>query len=115
MNKIIINSTHFKNNILPKSIIGFKGILNKYSIGDFVSLLEDSFFYVGKKYKQKRYISKDQNFYITIDNGFDYVKVYKKDLNDKFVFLNKIYHQGNCSAYPIYSLNDAIEKINCLD
>lgn len=45
-----------------------------------IELKPDSFTYCGKKYEQKRYVSSDFKFLITID-GLDYARAYKA--NDK--------------------------------
>lgn len=69
----------------------------------------DKFTYIGKTYKQERYLSQDKKFYFTVD-GVDYVKVYYATSDGKAQLAYDVYHKNNYSEYPIYTLEDAVKK-----
>lgn len=112
MNTIIVHPSQFKEGIVPNSIVNCSNKKDKYNLKDFVKLLDEKFKYCGKTYTAKRFLSNDQRFYITSDNGFSFTKVYEQNSEGKFATLNKLYHQNNYNTYPIYTIEDAVEKLN---
>lgn len=68
--------------------------------------------YGKKNFIEKRYISKDKKFYISSDNGFNYTLVYIANNEGKGLLLDELYKHGNYSSYPIYTVEQAIEKLN---
>lgn len=78
-----------------------------------IELKPEKFSYCGKSYKQSRYISEDKKFFFTMDD-LDYCCVYTFNEHGKGHLLYDLYHQGNRHSYPIYDVQDAIEKIKAL-
>ena len=60
-------------------------------------------------------ISSFSSIGISSDDGFNYTMVYKADSDGKGILIDELYHQGNYSSYPIYTLQSAIDKLNTLD
>ena len=112
MNTIIVHPSQFKLGVIPNSIINCSDRKDKYSIKDFVSLLDEKFKYCKKTYTAKRLLSNDQKFFIFSDNGFEFTKVYMQNSEGKFRIVHKLYHENNYTSYPIYSVEDAIERVN---
>lgn len=100
----------------PKAIKNIiDDILNRYTLNDFIKLKDDKFIYINKTYTQLRYISKDRKFYVTTDEmRYTMVYVAKSDGSGKVEIVYDLYHEGRYSAYPIYGIESAIEKINKL-
>lgn len=89
-----------------------------YTTKDFDKLKTEKFTgccYGKTNFTNKRYLSKDKKVYITCDDGFNYTMVYTASEAGKGKLLHDVYHQGNHSGYPIYTLESAIEKINKLN
>lgn len=86
--------------------------MRKYTVSDFIKLKAETFKYCDKTYTAKRYVSSDFKFYITSDDGFNYTMVYKANNEGKADLIYELYYKGNYASYPIYTFEDAINKLN---
>jgi len=79
-----------------------------------IPLKQDKFIYCKRTYIQKRYVTNDMKYYITLD-GLNYVLVYQATENGKGKLISELYHKNNYNSYPIYTIEDAIIKLKKLN
>ena len=94
----------------------FPSLVSHRTMTDMIELIQDSFYYCGKKYIQRRFISHDLKLLITQDDGFDYVTCYRANKEGKGEKIDDagMYHENCQSAYPIYTVDSALALIEKL-
>lgn len=81
-------------------------------ISDFIELKPNKFTYCGKIYHERRFISIGRKIFISCDDGFNYVMVYEATKDGKGKLLSQLYHENNHNSYPIYTIEEAIKRLN---
>ena len=78
---------------------------------ELIELKNDRFRYIDRKYVQKRYVNVQCTIFITQDD-LDYVKVYKLNEGSSHPSLwYELYHENNPHSYPIYTVEEAVKRI----
>ena len=76
-----------------------------------IELKKQQFTYCGKRFEERRFVSEDKKFFFSDTKSYNHVLAYKANSNGKGKLLDEIYHKGNYSSYPIYTVEEAVEKI----
>ena len=76
-----------------------------------IELKPIKFIYCGKTYTRRRYITADKKISISYDTS-NYAMVYKANSEGKGVLISDLYNNGNYSSYPIWTIEDAIKRID---
>lgn len=76
-----------------------------------IELKKQKFGYCGNTFTERRFVSEDKKFFFSDTESFNHILAYKADKDGKGKLIYEIYHEGNHSSYPIYTVEEAVKKI----